>query len=1172
MAWSVGRGRLSVLRAMLQGSSVAQHLRQKMRPTAKVGWSRAGSTAVVEEISSEEVRHGVQRAACSLAAPVAAPEGLVDKVAAVLSENYFGKFIGAALMLRNRLRRLSQKKRQKAKCPRSPLQRPGAAIQAVIFMLIYADDENVLSGGADRWLNLWMSLALLCLQGTPFSERKWRGGLQLDWVGYGRVKLGISEKRCRWIISGIESMEENGWLVDVRRFHEFHGRLGFMSQVLVWIRPFLTSWLLVTLGWLLCGRDRSSYLIRCVLRFIADRLRHGARTYESAEVLALLAALHLLRRDFKELWSVPGHFRASFCGGTDNKSAEALSCKLLTTRVPLMFVVMEFVTFCDALGFRCNLSWRPRDSNQEADRITKHVFEGFDENLRLPFSWSEMTLSVLPSLLRFASFQSELDTIKASIADDDKLSSSNKGMAQEGVRRLHDWLRHQSRHEGDDELERWVPASAPPAKSRSWAPVYSHGVILRWEKAMAPEAAAETSANWSKHLETTTDRWQRSIEFTCPASESTSGSAGSGGVDPDRREAVSAASGGVDPDVRMTPVGKTESASMDAPRAAPAKRQITLQQAEMARGDLVGRWRIVGAVRKKGSSYRDVVSSDFHRQFPDLFQASCVDLKSKLNSVYWFLHVSAQSEEPPCQEWLRRRELDHVVEEFARETNFPRERFRFYRLADSMLKVTPGPTWKQAFHGTWMYGVWSTLAAGQGSYWRPRTKTRAMFADGSYCRAIFELMVDFDQLTAKRNKGGVQWVSKPEGVAVLGVWLLVNAPPSKGDEFMEAWDPVLEVRPENKPAVAAVVNERQMVGDETLKGCRAWETCAKPPKALLDGVSGVAGGIDPATSGVAEGIDPATSAIAGGIDPVTSGFAGGIEPATYAGVPPPWLDIEPAADDDVPEVPTKIVEIVSYGMNYQRVDGADIYVDLRDLRTPDYDHRASQHLGNRPPKRPSGLDTETRMAVASSLEAQRIFSAVLDHIDSIRAERTDEAATALCSSHALPLWSRKEWALASFFRECNRRGQSVLDPAASDTGGFDPVSRRPIEGRTYRLVDNVQQAVAGEFIAHLLEVKMLADQVKTLQELKLLYLDRRQERMELRGILPLQPGSFQTEYILYESIDCLHWVDHYVATEYYFRCTGRCSRRPCAAGGACVTWLFIIITFLRLCFFTLAAV
>ncbi|CAE7397296.1 unnamed protein product [Symbiodinium sp. CCMP2456] len=361
-------------------------------------------------------------------------------------------------------------------------------LEAFVFMLIYADDLHLLSGGPERWINLWMALALLCMQGTPFSEKKWRGGLQLDWVGYwidyGRFKLGISEKRCHWIIRGIEGMEGNGWLVDVRRFHELHGRLGFMSQVLVWIRPFLAP----GYAWLAAVRKGAVLslpnLIRCVLRFIADRLRLGARTYDSgrlekdfgelfrtdaacdessivlggwflhkgpdpgkapwfqialdkesvpwlfkeglgsswastsAEMLASLAALHILKRDFRSIWDGPGLFQACFCGGTDNKSADALSCKLLTTRVPLMFVVMEFVTFCDGLGFRCNLSWRPRDSNQKADRITKHNFSDFDESLRIPFSWSDMTMSVLSPLLRFANFQSEIDDIRISTLED----------------------------------------------------------------------------------------------------------------------------------------------------------------------------------------------------------------------------------------------------------------------------------------------------------------------------------------------------------------------------------------------------------------------------------------------------------------------------------------------------------------------------------------------------------------------------------------------------------------------------------------------------------------------------------------------------------------------------------------------------------------------------------
>ncbi|CAE7417322.1 unnamed protein product [Symbiodinium sp. CCMP2592] len=366
-------------------------------------------------------------------------------------------------------------------------------LQAFVFMLIYADDLHLLSGGSDRWLNLWMSLALLCMQGTPFSEKKWRGGLQLDWVGYwidyGRFKLGISEKRCQWIIRSIEGMEGDGWLVDVRRFHELHGRLGFMSQILVWIRPFLApgyAWLaVVSKGAILALPN----LIRCTLRFILDRLRAGSRTYPagladkdygelfrtdaacnsdsvvlggwflvrgvvcksapwfqitlrreeapwlfkeglgsswastSAELLSSLVALYLLERDFPDVFSCPGSFRACFAGGTDNKSADAISARLLTTKVPVMFVLMEYAHRCDSAGVRCLLNWRPRDANQEADRITKNDFSDFCANLRVAVSWSELNFSVLPSLLRFANFQSTLEDVRASASGEGQVTS-----------------------------------------------------------------------------------------------------------------------------------------------------------------------------------------------------------------------------------------------------------------------------------------------------------------------------------------------------------------------------------------------------------------------------------------------------------------------------------------------------------------------------------------------------------------------------------------------------------------------------------------------------------------------------------------------------------------------------------------------------------------------------
>ena len=125
-------------------------------------------------------------------------------------------------------------------------------------------------------------------------------------------------------------------------------------------------------------------------------------------------------------------------------------------------------------------------------------------------------------------------------------------MAKEGVRRLHEWLQHQSVHEGQEELESWVPEVAPKeqrTKAKSWLPVYSGGVIVRWERAMAPEAAAETPATWSEHLLTTTDRWERSIKL------------GSGGTDPEPNLA-SAGSGGIDPDPSDADMQTARDASM----------------------------------------------------------------------------------------------------------------------------------------------------------------------------------------------------------------------------------------------------------------------------------------------------------------------------------------------------------------------------------------------------------------------------------------------------------------------------------------------------------------------------------------------------------------------------------------------------------------------------------
>ena len=188
-------------------------------------------------------------------------------------------------------------------------------------------------------------------------------------------------------------------------------------------------------------------------------------------------------------------------------------------------------------------------------------------------------------------------------------------------------------------------------------------------------------------------------------------------------------------------------------------------------------------------------------------------------------------------------------------------------------------------------------------------------------------------------------------------------------------------------------------------------------------------------------------------------------------------------------------------------------------------------------------------------------------------ERKELRAIAISPSGTLPLWTRSELALESFFRECNRRGVAVpmpgnmdtLVPVTSGTGGYDPMPRNHLCGRTYRFIEEHQVGTDGESIAALLEVRIAVQDCEQWQEMKLLTTDKRGERMELHGTLPLPDTTYDIMVMLYSGMDFRTWMDVCVAPEYYFRCNGRCSRSTCSHPG-CVAWLLFITLCLPVCF------
>ena len=77
-----------------------------------------------------------------------------------------------------------------------------------------------------------------------------------------------------------------------------------------------------------------------------------------------------------------------------------------------MFVLMEFLHRCDEMQIRCQLEWRPRDTNREADALSKKVFDGFRSECLLGVKGEDLPMTVLSSMLEFADFGHHLQSIR----------------------------------------------------------------------------------------------------------------------------------------------------------------------------------------------------------------------------------------------------------------------------------------------------------------------------------------------------------------------------------------------------------------------------------------------------------------------------------------------------------------------------------------------------------------------------------------------------------------------------------------------------------------------------------------------------------------------------------------------------------------------------------------
>ena len=331
-----------------------------------------------------------------------------------------------------------------------------------LMHMIYVDDLHGAFVGCEKFLHLWVWVLAFEMVGTPFGYHKFKGGFASEFVGYhiryDLSQVGITVKRGDWLVQWILKVRSNGYVVPAREFAEFLGRLGFISQLITWLKPHLAplyAWsavtargtvgrlpetIILTLRYIEVQLTTGSYMVstRWPQMITGERFRTDAKCADgyivlggweleskrwfslrigpaeapflfkpdgasqwastAAELLATLAALHAFGwlEETMERKTLEVHLVA----GADNLANQASSTKRSTTKWPLMAVNTQLSAALTRARLSLGLQWRPREENTEADQLTNEEFSGFREDQRVVLTWSSLELSVLMELVR----------------------------------------------------------------------------------------------------------------------------------------------------------------------------------------------------------------------------------------------------------------------------------------------------------------------------------------------------------------------------------------------------------------------------------------------------------------------------------------------------------------------------------------------------------------------------------------------------------------------------------------------------------------------------------------------------------------------------------------------------------------------------------------------------
>lgn len=158
------------------------------------------------------------------------------------------------------------------------------------------------------------------------------------------------------------------------------------------------------------------------------------RTIASAELLGVTVAILIFGPEAK--WR-NGAGRIGVTGFTDNLSNAYLLDRFLTTRFPLSLVLMELAKQLEDFGLDLNLSWVPREQNEEADDFSKGRYEKFETHNRIVIEMENIPFKILRRMLEAAmEFDNE---IKERRTSKETNSAANKIPAGQKLRVTQPW-------------------------------------------------------------------------------------------------------------------------------------------------------------------------------------------------------------------------------------------------------------------------------------------------------------------------------------------------------------------------------------------------------------------------------------------------------------------------------------------------------------------------------------------------------------------------------------------------------------------------------------------------------------------------------------------------------------------------------------------------------------